>query len=128
MTIKKAILCEGEKPHNFTIKHGIDWRGYAKNYIAAYTEEQLEYLWKHKLIEKYEKCGATWENPYEEYWQFTKKGTRWRQWYTTPLWCWFKIFVIKTYWWERMWQKFMIKVFNKHYTWQEYVGADISEI
>ena len=128
MIIKEAILCKGEKPHSFVMNHGIDYRGYADNYIEAYTVKQLEYLWKHKLIEEYKKCGALWENPYKEYWQFTEKGKRWRQWYTTPYWSWFKIFVLRTYWWEHKWQTFMIKVFNKHYTWQEYVGMDLSEI
>lgn len=128
MTIKQAILNEKEY-NNITprILPSVEFRAPVRNYKEFYTEDQIAYLWDHRMIEEYQKCGATWERPYEEYWQFTDKGRRWRVWYTTPLWLIIKIYVLRVYWFKYKWQKLRIK-FGHHYDWQDYEGLDISEI
>lgn len=47
---------------------------------------------------------------------------------TTPFWTWLSIYVFQFFMIKIYWQKFMIKVFNKHYDWQDYVGLDLNEI
>lgn len=73
--IKQAILNEKEY-NNITprILPSIEFRAPVRNYKEFYTKEQIDYLWDHRMIEEYQKCGATWERDCEEYWQFTNKG------------------------------------------------------
>lgn len=72
------------------------------------------------MIEEYQKCGATWENPYTEYWQFTDKGKRWRIWYTTPLWVLIKVYVLHTHMWKLRWDKLKYHLFGIRSGWMDY--------
>lgn len=125
MRLKEAILAKGEKPHNFaSTQIGIDFRGYADNYKKAYTNEQLEWLWNCGMLEKSQPDERFHENVYREYWQWTKRGRFFRVWFTTTFWDYVSIYVLHLWWFRSVWQRFMIKVFNKHYAWQEYEGVD----
>ena len=128
MTIKQAILNEKEY-NNITprILPSVEFRAPVRNYKEFYTEDQIAYLWYHGMLEEYQKCGATWERDWEEYWQFTDKGRFWRTWYTTDLLTLIKIYVLRVYWFKYKWQKLRIK-FGHHYDWQDYDGLDISDI
>lgn len=128
MTIKQAILNEKEY-NNITprILPSVEFRAPVRNYKEFYTKEQIDYLWSNGMLEKYHKCGATWERDWEEYWQFTNKGRFWRIWCTTPLWLLIKVYVIRVYWFKHKWQKLRIKMGHR-YDWQDYVGLDTSEI
>ena len=130
MNIKQAIITRNHKAHDnsFFNDCDIDYRGPRKNYERAYTKEQIDYLFFHSLLEKYEPCGAFWEySGMGEYWQFTNKGRFWRIWYTTPLWLLIKVYVIRVYWFKHKWQKLRIKMGHR-YDWQDYVGLDTSDI
>jgi len=128
MTIKQAILNEKEY-NNVTprILPNVEFRAPVKNYAEFYTQEQIDYLWQHRMIEEYKKCGATWERGWVNYWQFTDKGKCWRIWYTTDLWTLIKIYVLRVYWFKYKWQKLRIK-FGHHYDWQDYEGVSLGEI
>jgi len=129
MTIKQAILNEKEY-NNITprILPSVEFRAPVRNYKEFYTQEQIDYLWDHGMLEEYQKCGATWERPWMgEYWEFTDKGKRWRIWYTTDLWTLIKIYVLRVYWFKYKWQKLCIK-FGHHYDWQDYEGVSLDEI
>ena len=90
MNNKIALIAKGEKVHGGSLMNrgtGIDYRGPKENYEKAYTKDQLEYLFSHGLLEKYEPCGASWERPWMgEYWQFTDKGKELRIWYASTYW------------------------------------------
>lgn len=130
MRLKEAILAKGEKAHNFPSTFlGIDFRGRIENYYEAYSLEQLSYLFKHGFLCKYEKSGASWEKNNVEYWEFTEKGKFFRIWFTTSFWDYLSIYVLRLWWFKNTWQRFMIKVFHKHYAWQEYEGvSNLEEI
>lgn len=128
MRLKEAILAKGEKTHDIPLAAGIDFRGDSKNYLNAYSKEQLMYLFKHGLLCVYVPCGASWEKDDVIYWEFTKKGIFFRTWYTTPFGIYLRVYVLHLWWFRNVWQNFMIKVFHKHYPWQDYVGVDIDEI
>lgn len=128
MSIKQAILAKGEKAHQLILTSPIDYRGFVECYKDAYTQEQIDYLFENGLLEEYNKCGAKWENRYKDYWQFTDKGKRWRIWYTTPFWQFIKYYVFPVFVIKIWWQRFMIRVFNKHYDWQDYIGVDLNDI
>ena len=130
MTTKQAILAKGEKAHNnlvMTHHPNIDYRAPKDNYKESYTQDQIDYLFEHGILEEYVKTGANWESSYKEYWQFTDKGKRLRNWYGTTIWNYIKIYILKKYWWKHKWQEFRIKC-GHHYDWQDYEGLDISEI
>ena len=59
MTIKEAILNEKEL-NNITprILPSVEFRAPVRNYKEFYTKEQIDYLWEHRMIEEYQKCGA----------------------------------------------------------------------
>ena len=124
MTIKEAIINEFELK-NITpcILPNVEFRAPVRNYKEFYTTEQLEYLWTHGMLEKYEKTGATWENPYEDYWQFTNKGHRWRIWYTTDLWTLIKIYVLHTHVLKLKWDVLKYKLFGIRAGWMDYSSA-----
>lgn len=124
MTIKEAILNEKELK-NITprILPNVEFRAPVRNYREFYTFEQLDYLWEHRMIEEYQKCGATWERDWEEYWQFTNKGHFWRIWYTTPLWVLIKIYVLHTHTWKLCWDKLKYHLFGIRAGWMDYSSA-----
>lgn len=130
MRLKEAILAKGEKAHHFSSTFlGIDFRGRIENYYEAYSLEQLSYLVKHGFLRKYEKSGASWEKDNVEYWEFTEKGKFFRIWFTTSFWDYIRIYVLHLWRFKNVWQRFMIKVFNKHYAWQDYEGvSNLDEI
>lgn len=130
MRLKEAILAKGEKAHDFASTcFGIDFRGNCKNYLKVYTKEQLVYLFENNLLDVYVPCGASWETEGVTYWEFTKRGIFFRTWYTTPFWTYVSIYVLHLWWFRAVWQRFMIKVFHKHYAWQEYEGvSNLDEI
>lgn len=121
MTIKEAILNEKEL-NNITpyILPSVEFRAPVRNYKEFYTKEQIDYLWDHRMIEEYQKCGDTWENPYTEYWQFTNKGKCWRIWYTTPLWVLIKVYVLHTHDWKLKWDVLKYKLFGIRAGWMDY--------
>ena len=100
MNIKQAIITRNHKAHDnsFVNDCDIDYRGPRKNYERAYAKEQIDYLFSHGLLEKYEPCGAFWEySGMGEYWQFTDKGRRWRNWYVCSFWQWVFFHGLKLY-------------------------------
>jgi hypothetical protein len=121
MRLKEAILAKGEKAHDFpSTCFGIDFRGYADNYKTAYTNEQLHWLWNHGLLEESMPNERYFEDCSRVYWQWTKIGKFFRVWFTTSFWDYISIYVLHLWWFKNVWQRFMIKVFHKHYAWQEY--------
>lgn len=131
--IKRNILNQDEQNGNYSILNGVDYRNVKEVYKKFYTPEQIQYLFEHRLLQEYVKTGANWERDYCEYWEFTDKGKTLRKWYTNSLKSYIyyevlRIPVIK-WWFTHKWQMLMIKVFNKHYTWQEYTGvSNLDEI
>ncbi len=125
--IKKNILSENEYNGEHSIIAPVDWRANKENYKRQYTPEQIEYLFRHGLLEEYQKTGASWERDCVEYWQFTDKGKALREWYNrTSIWKYlyykYHIFMLKY-----KWQALRIKMGHR-YDWQDYAGTDISEI
>ena len=131
MNNKIALIAKGEKVHGGSLMNrgiGIDYRGPKENYEKAYTKDQLEYLFSHGLLEKYEPCGASWERPWMgEYWQFTDKGKKLRIWYASTYWEYLYYHVFQLFRLKYWWQDIRIKC-GHHYDWQDYEGLDISEI
>ena len=131
MNVKQAILAKDEKAHSGTLmslSKGIDYRGPKENYIKAYTTEQLDYLFSHGLLEKYEFCGECWERPWMgEYWQWTDKGKKLRIWYASTYWQYIYYDLLHLYKLKEWWTKFRIKC-GHHYDWQDYEGLSLDEI
>jgi hypothetical protein len=131
MNNKIALIAKGEKPHDGSLmcyRPRIDYRARRENYEKAYTKDQLEYLFSHGLLEKYEPCNASWEYPgMGEYWQFTDKGKKLRNWYTSTYWDYLYYYVFHLYKVKYWWQKFRIKC-GHHYDWQNYSGLSLDEI
>ena len=46
---------------------------------------------------------------------------------TTPFWLWFKIYILRIYWFRHKWQAFRIWC-GHHYDWQDYEGVSLNEI
>lgn len=124
MTIKEAILNEKEL-NNITPRFlpNVEFRASVRNYEEFYTKEQIDYLWEHHMLEEYQKCGATWERDWEEYWQFTDKGKRWRIWYTTSLWVLIKIYILHIHDWKLKWDVLKYKLFGIRSNWMDYSSA-----
>lgn len=123
-----AILAKNEKLHGGFVMNDIDYRAPRSRYEEAYSKEQIEYLFKNNLLQKYEPCGACWEYPgMEEYWEFTKRGIMMRKWCTHTIKEYLYYEVFHLYNIKLYWQKLRIKLGHK-YPWQEYEDVDISEI
>lgn len=129
MRLKEAILAKGEKAHELPAHPQIDFRGYAESYQQLFSEEQLQWLWKHGMLETSQPREYLFENKRRVYWQWSKKGKFFRVWFTTSFWQYIRIYVLRLWWFRNVWQHFMIKVFHKHYAWQEYEGvSNLDEI
>jgi len=106
MTRKEAFLTKSEKSDGLiSFPPPIDYRAPKENYIENYTEDQLNYLFRHGYLEEYHKTGARWENPYATYWQFTDKGKRWRIWYTTDMGTLLRVYVFRFWWFRELFRK-----------------------
>ena len=121
MTIKEAILNIKELNHDTPyLRPNVEFRAPVRDYKKFYTQEQLDFLWSHNMIEEYQKCGAMCERDCEEYWQFTDKGKRWRIWYATDLWTLIKIYVLHSYKWKFRYDKLKYKLFGIRAGWMDY--------
>ena len=131
MTTKEAIITKKGKLHGGYVANSgdyIDYRNPRRNYEEAYTKEQIEYLFSHGLLQKYEPCGASWERPYMgEYWEFTDKGIKLREWYTSTFGEYLYYHIFQIFKLKYVWQRIRI-FFGHHYDWQDYVGVNIDEI
>ena len=121
ITRKQAFMRNGKK--HFVPLYN---RASEKVWNNDYTPEQMEWLWNHKMIEYTDKFPG--ESMFYKYIQFTKKGLKWNRWYSCTLreYCYYYVFNIPAF--KRFYQKFMIKVFHKHYDWQDYVGVNLNDI
>jgi len=102
-------------------------RSYIERWFEDYGMEKLQWLLTNKHIE-YSNPMPQYGEKHEQYLQFTKKGKRWHDWYTMSLWEIFKYKIVPFYIIRLYWQRLMIKLFNKHYAWQEYENVDLSNI
>lgn len=128
--IKNAILNEKEQNGKRSVIAPIDYRARKDEYEKFYTKEQLDYLFKHNIIQEYEPVGAIWEQigiQKGDYYEFTDKGKRLRTWYTSSLKDYLYYNIFHLYMIPIYWHKFMIKC-GKHYDWQEYQGLNLNEI
>lgn len=94
-------------------------RAESSEWSDDYNQFQMEWLFKHKMVRFSEPMVEYGENPNKKYIEFTKKGLRWNRWYSCGLFDYIMIYVLRKYWWKRLWCKFMIKC-GKHYDWQDY--------
>ena len=92
-----------------------------------YDDLQMKYLWDHNMI-KYDDTRYFGEFEFYKYIQFTKKGKLWNDWYSCTLKEYLYYYVFKIPSIKIFYQKIMIKVFHKHYDWQDYVDVDIDDI
>ena len=125
--IKKNILSEKEYNGEHSLMAVVDWRADKKIYKEHYTPEQIAYLFEHGLLEEYQKIGASWENDWCEYWQFTDKGKALREWYNRTSICNYLYYKLNIFTLKYKWQALRIK-FGHHYYWQDYVGVNLNEI
>ena len=64
-----------------------------------------------------------------KYIQFTKSGTRWREWYEVSHWNWIKYNVLGYIFWEySVYYPIRKYVFRKPYPWEGYENVDLDNI
>lgn len=89
-------------------------RAPAYQWYTDYNKEQMDYLWRHGYIKNSLPKTHLGESTKTEYIEFTEVGRRWNNWYTTTLWEYIGIYIIRKYWWRSQWRKLMTAL-GKHY-------------
>ena len=102
-------------------------RSYFENWLEDYGWDKIQWLYANNHIEQTAPMPQYGER-HQVYLQFTKKGKRWHDWYTMTLFEILKYKVFPIWRLRNAWQRLMIKLFNKHYAWQEYENVDLSNI
>ena len=123
-TIRKNILNEKEQNGNYSFMADVDYRAPRRRYEEFYTKEQLKFLFENGLIQEYTPVGAPWEKSgmkKGDYYEFTNKGIRLREWYTSSLKNYLYYNVFHLYMIRIWWQRFRIACGHR-YSWQDYEG------
>lgn len=128
MTRKEAFLRSGEKAFDFCSMKPYN-RSEESRWYKDYTEEQMKYLWDHDYIMYTTPIYKLGENDSNKYIQFTKSGTRWREWYEVSHWNWFKYNVLGyMFWVYTVYYPIRKYVFRKPYPWKGYENIDLDNI
>jgi len=128
MWLKKYFIRKGETAHDFCTMKCYN-RGPERRWKEDYSEEVMDWLWKHKMIQWSEPYIELFENLNEKFIMYTKLGRKIRAWYECSYWQYFKYYILcKTFWQYKVYYPIMIHVFGKHYDWQDYEGVSINKI
>ena len=96
-------------------------RGLVKTWEGDYSKEQIDYLIAHDYLRDSAPMTYLGEWPTNKYYEFTKIGRNWHDWYTLTKWEFFKYKIVNILWWLAMWHKLRIAC-GHHYEWQDYVN------
>ena len=128
MYLKKYFIRNGETAHDFCTMKCYN-RGPERRWKEDYSEEVMDWLWKHKMIQWSEPYIELFENLNDKFIMYTKLGRKIRAWYECSYWQYFKYYILcKTFWQYKVYYPIMIHVFGKHYDWQDYKGVSLNEI
>lgn len=127
--IRANILNEDEKHEKYITRAPVEYRAPKAAFNKHYTSSQLKYLFDNGLIQEYTPIGSSWEPAgirKGDYYEFTKRGKKLRQWYCLSFKDYlyyhvFHLYKIGIYW-------LTFKSQFTHYTYKEYNGSDTSEI
>ena len=120
MWLKKYFVRKGETAHDF-ITCSMYYRSPESRWNIDHTKEQMDWLWKHKMIEWSAPYYQLGEGDCEKYIAYTKLGRLIRAYYHCSYWQFIKYYVLQYGWWKhRVYYPIMIHVFGKHYDWQDY--------
>ena len=94
-------------------------RGLVETWKSDYSKEQLDYLLTHNYLKDSAPMIELGESEKNKYYEFTKIGRRYHDWYTLTKWEYFKYKIIDILWWRAMYHKLRIAC-GHHYDWQDY--------
>lgn len=99
-------------------------RSKAVNWLNDYGVVRVSWLITHGHLKVSEPILRIGERKEESYYEFTWLGKWWHDWYTWTFKEVLKYKIFPVWRLRNAWQRFMIRVFHKHYAWQEYDGVE----
>ncbi len=99
-------------------------RNKAVNWLNDYGVVRVSWLITHRHLKVSEPILRIGERKEESYYEFTWRGKWWHDWYTWTFKDIVKYKIFPVWRLRNAWQRFMIRVFHKHYAWQEYDGVE----
>ena len=97
------------------------------DFIKVLGQERVDEMLSHGWLKNSPQLAQAWADFSEPCYEFGNLFRRVFNFFVTPKWLWFKVYVLQFWRVKIWWQKLMIKC-GKHYTWQEYEGVNLDEI
>ena len=102
------------------------FRSTQSNFIKYLGNETVDKLVDIKFLKNSPSTYEHWDYK-EDCYEFTKKFRHIFNFITLPFFVWFKIYILKFYWFKHIWQTIRIKC-GHHYVWQDYNYVDLNDI
>lgn len=118
-TKEEEQIMTRKEAFNRKSKYSYYRRGLVRTWEGDYSQEQLNYLFAHDYFKDSAPMELLGEYKNNKYYEFTKTGRNWHDWYTLTKWQFFKYKIIDVVWWRCMWHKLRIAC-GHHYDWQNY--------